>query len=233
MKQDDVRSFMNKVCDLIMENLNQIESTRYDIVLKEDGTPVTRSDIYVENLVKNYVEKELQGVIFIGEESFVASQVKSEGYLVILDPIDGTENFSSGLKEWGVSFGLWNGKNHLGSFLLMPELDLRLLTGDSLKPIQSRITGLSSSMSDGIIDILKGPGEYRIVGCAVYNFYNVIRGSYRRFINPKGAYIWDLLPGLMLALEHGCKVYVNEEEFKGQFLDPNQKYRVDIHRMTV
>lgn len=74
------------------------------------------------------------------------------------------------------------------------------------------------------------PGEYRIVGCAVYNLYNVIRGTYRRFVNPDGAYVWDILPGVMLALEHGCKVTINGRIYDEKFLDPRNKYCVDIMR---
>lgn len=230
MQTNEVRFFMNNICDLIMNHLDQIEATRFDVTLKDDHTPVTTSDIFVEELVKKYIEEQLPGTTFIGEESFTSTTLQSEGYLVVLDPIDGTENFSSGLKEWGVSFGLWKDHKHLGSFLFLPELGLRLLSGDNVNYLSSRITGLSSSMSDSIIACLSEPGEYRIVGCAVYNFYNVIRGSFQRFINPKGAYIWDLLPGLMLALEHGCEVLVDGEKFNGTFLDPSQKYRVDIRR---
>ena len=36
---------------------------------------------------------------------------------------------------------------------------------------------------------MKGAEEYRVTGCAVYNLINVIRGSFCRFVNPKGAYV--------------------------------------------
>ena len=69
------------------------------------------------------------------------------------------------------------------------------------------------------------------MGCAVYNLYNVIRGSFARFTNPRGAHAWDLLPGLMLALEHKCDVEVEGKPYHGEFLEPGRKYRVDIrHR---
>lgn len=112
----------------------------------------------------------------------------------------------------------------------MPELGLRLLTGDQVKPIRSRITGFSSSISDEILSRMSEPGEYRVTGCAVYNMYNVIHGSFTKFINPKGAYVWDILPGLMLALENGCSIIVEGEKFVGQFLDPRKRYRFEVSR---
>lgn len=228
--KEQVRAFLNEICDLIIDNLVHIENTRYEFSVKNDGSLVTRSDIYVEKLVFQYVTRRLGDVLCIGEESFDSKNGTSDQYIVLLDPIDGTENFCSGMKEWGVSFGLWKGSSHLGSFLLLPELGIRLVTGDHVKPLQSRITGVSSAMSDEILDLLKNKGEYRITGCAVYNIYCVIKGSFYRFINPKGAYIWDVLPGMMLALEQGCKVTVDNEPFTGQFLNPDKKYRIIIQR---
>lgn len=228
--EHEVKQFMNDICNLIMDNLNRIEETRYQITVKEDGSLVTESDLYVEKLVFDFVKSRLHQVVFIGEESFAFNHEETDHYIVMFDPIDGTENFCTGLKEWGAAFSLWKGKAHLGSFLFMPELGLRLMTGDIVSPLHSRLTGLSCAITEGLIDILREQGEYRMFGCSVYNIYNVVKGSFSRFVHPKGAYVWDILPGMMLALEHGCKVLVNEEPFDGQFLDPSKKYRVDIRR---
>ncbi len=227
---NEVRIFLNGVCDLIMSNLKKIEETRYDISIKTDGTLVTKSDIFIEELVFDYVGKQLHNVMFIGEETFNFVTKTTDDYIVLLDPIDGTENFCSGMKEWGVSFGIWKGKSFLGSFLLLPELGIRLISGDKVVPIKSRITGLSSSISKAVINFMNEPGEYRIIGCAAYNLYNVIHGNFSRFINPEGAYVWDILPGIMIALEQGCNVNIDGEPFYGEFLNPNLKYRVDISR---
>ena len=70
--------------------------------------------------------------------------------------------------------------------------------------------------------------EYRIMGCSMYNMYNVIRGAYALFENFKGANCWDILPGLNLALEHGCEVEVNGETYHGEFLPPTARYRFKV-----
>ncbi len=232
---ESARALMVETVALIKVNLPRVLKQRYEITLKEDGSPVTKADVFLENLISDFIKTKIQKVTVIGEESYVNSfEELSDSYFVVIDPIDGTENFCSGLKEWGVSFSLWHGREHLGSFLFMPELDELLMTGDSLTPINSRIHGFSSSMCQEILDLMTGVRESRVMGCAVYNIYNVIRGSFSRFTNPRGAYVWDLLPGLMLALEHQCEVKVNGELFDGEFLNPNQKYRVDIqHRHNI
>lgn len=228
--QPHVRSILDAISGLIDSNMGRIQETRYDIELKPDGSPVTKSDIFIEQLVKDYLLSQIPDLEFFGEESYRPGARSGASYVALLDPIDGTENFCSGLKEWGLSFGLWHEGRHLGSMLLMPELGERLVTGDTLQPIRSRINGFSSSFTEEIAQAMREVQESRITGCAVYNLYNVIRGAFCRFRNPKGAYAWDLLPGLMLAIEHGCEVWVNEEEFDGSFLEPDRKYRVDIRQ---
>lgn len=227
---DQTRSLMTDLSDLVMTSMPEIEKRRYDVAWKADGSPVTAADIYLENIIQRFLEERIEGLIFIGEESYSSLAVSDgEGdFYAIVDPIDGTENFCSGLKEWGVGFTLWKGAGHLGSMLLMPELNERLMTGDTVSPIRSRIRGFSSSICPEIVNGIAEGGESRLMGCAVYNLYNVVRGAYARFTNPRGAYAWDLLPGLMLALEHGCDVLLDGQPYDGRILASDRKYRVDI-----
>lgn len=206
----------------------QIMERRFQIQYKPDGSPVTEADRFIEERLHALLQSRLPDLHFVGEESYDFQSGGQSGYFALLDPIDGTENFCSGLKEWGVSLGIWKDGVHQGSLLMMPELGEHLMTGDSIPALQSRITGFSSSYHDDIATGIRDAIEYRVTGCAVYNIYNVVRGSFARFVNPKGAYAWDLLPGIMLALEHGCLVRVNDADYHGQFLEPDRKYRVDI-----
>ena len=229
---EKTRALMQGLMDLIRAHMDRIEALRYDIMLKPDNSPVTAADVFIEHLIRDWLTERLPGVVFAGEETFSAdTALSSTGYYAILDPIDGTENFCSGLKEWGVSFTLWRGRQHLGSLLFLPELGEHLMTGDKLKPIRSRIRGFSSSMCPEILQGMAETQESRLMGCAVYNLYNVVRGAFARFTNPRGAYAWDLLPGLMLAREHHCEIEVEGKPYHGEFLEPGRKYRVDIrHR---
>jgi myo-inositol-1(or 4)-monophosphatase len=222
---------LSDIAVLIDQNLREILSGRAQVTWKPDGSPVTTSDYLVEKLVRDFVLSQLTDVDFVGEESFDPARPRGARHLVLLDPVDGTENFCSGLKEWGVSVGIWQDRQHLGSLLMLPELGDRLMTGDRPPKLRSRILGLSSSFTEAIADEMRETRECRVTGCAVYNLYNVARGAFSRFSNPKGAYAWDLLPGLMLALEQGCEVRVDGSPFDGQFLEPDRRYRVDVrHR---
>jgi len=230
--RETMRALLTGVRDAVEADLPQILALRNEVTWKEDGSPVTAADYRIEGYVRSYLEAHLPDLVFIGEESFdTGTWQMPTGFSAVLDPIDGTENFCSGLKEWGVSLTIWQGNTHLGSLLYMPELREHLMTGDRLAPVTSRIRGFSSSMCDEILQAIAETRESRLMGCAVYNLYNVVRGAFARFSNPRGAYSWDLLPGLMLALEHNCDIEVEGKTYHGEFLAPGRKYRVDIrHR---
>ncbi len=228
----EVRQFMSGICDVILEHMDKVNELRYRVTVKEDGSLVTEADIMLEEIIFNHVKNKLDKVVFVGEESFDFNYEVSDHYTLVLDPVDGTENFCTGLKEWGTAFSLWKGKEHLGSCLFMPELGERLMTGDQLEriPFASRLTTVTCTINEQLLDILQQKGNYRMTGCSVYNLYYVIKGSFANLKYPRGAYVWDILPGMLLALEHGCTVLADGEVYDGRFLDPAKKYRIEIHR---
>lgn len=228
---EGIPSLLKDVSKVVKSELPELLSRRFDITWKSDDSPVTAADFYLEEVLSRFLRSQLGELVFIGEETWSESDSCKGEWRAVLDPIDGTENFCSGLKEWGVSLSIWRGEQHAGSLLMMPELNEVMSTGNIPLVPRSRIVGFSSSYHSLIGEGLASVPEGRIMGCAVYNLFNVIRGSYARFVNPKGARSWDLLAGVALAREAGCEVIVNDRAYNGQFLEPNQRYRVDIrHR---
>lgn len=59
-ESDEVRELMSGLIDLIYRNMPTIQEGRFDIEIKPDGSPVTQSDVYVENLVKQYIEEKFR-----------------------------------------------------------------------------------------------------------------------------------------------------------------------------
>lgn len=228
---NDLRSIFNEVIFKIEESLEQIKLMRFNRRLKDDNSPVTDADIFLQDMIISLISKKIKGIKFISEElkqSF-DSPILGE-YYAILDPIDGTENFTSGLPIWGVAISIWKYPEHLASLIYLPELKRHIMTGDSVHYLSSRIIAFSSSLDDFTIDQILSKNENRITGCSAFNFYNVILGSFNVLINRKGASIWDLLPGLNLAKEHGCFVMCEGELYKGEFLNPNKKYSFEIRQ---
>lgn len=215
------------IYSLISSNLDEILRLRSTGTLKPDNTFVSKGDLLCESLIFDYLKNNLSDYIVISEESTNdLSNINEVEYVVTVDPIDGTENFVSGLKEWGVGVSAYRRGRHHQSMIALPELGICLCTGDKLDRIpKSRICGLSSYMTPTDFEQLGSGFEYRIMGCCMYNMYNVIHGSYRQFQHLKGCYSWDILPGMNLALEHGLNVEIDGKAYNGEFLEPGVKYR--------
>jgi len=210
---------------IIIHNLDKILSLRFRKWLKPDGSYVSEGDLLCDKLIQEYINDLDENIYVLSEES-VSNDFSFGKYqfVLVVDPIDGTENFVSGLKEWGIGLSFYDRHKHVMSMIGLPELNMWMKSGDKIDTFKSRIHGLSSSLSkQNILDLEEG-FEYRIIGCCMYNMYNVIRGSYSVFQNPKGAHCWDILPGLNLALENNCKVTVENKLYHGEFLYPNKKY---------
>jgi myo-inositol-1(or 4)-monophosphatase len=226
---ENMRISFIELKNLIKDNLDEIVKYRYEISLKNDNSPVTKSDLLMEKLILDFLNSKFDSIIFISEESYQGIKKFSKNqHYAIIDPIDGTENFSSGLKVWGIAISIWRYPVHVASLLYLPEMDQSIMTGDKINKITSRIHGFSSSMNNDIIDRINKQQENRITGCAVYNYFNVINGSFKTFSNPKGAYIWDLAAGINIALENNCNVLVEGKAYDGRFLNPNKKYCIEI-----
>ena len=219
--------------EIIFTSLDDIICNRANFKIKSDGSYVSEGDLLVQSIVRNWIDSHLPDHVFISEEEEITSNNWDvNGSYVVLDPIDGTENFISGLKEWGIGLSIFTMGSHEQSFILLPELNDYQITGMPFKRYNSRIIGLSSALSFGEMLNLnfKEGVEYRIIGCAMYNLLMAARGSYMIFENVKGVNCWDILPGLNLAREAGCQTWVNDEPYNGQILFPTQKYRVKIQK---
>lgn len=230
-QQVRVRKTLEAAYDLIIGLLPQLDDLRHQVTLKGDDTPVTQADLLVQGKLEEFLKSQLEDLTFVGEEGQWDADAEPEGWTVVVDPIDGTENFASSLPEWGVSISIFRDSGHMGSMIALPDLGERLITGDTVTYANSRITAFSSGISRELVEQIAATPQSRLIGAAVYNLFGVATGRFTRFINPVGAYSWDLLAGLALALEHNCEVFVDDEPYDGSYLKPGRKYRVDIqHR---
>lgn len=218
--------------ELILSNLPTILSKRNTGRLKPDNTFVSDGDLLCQRLIFDFLKENVHDYVVFSEESENdITQIDESKLIITIDPIDGSENFVSGLKEWGVGVSIYLGGKHQQSMISLPELNVCLCTGAKIERIKnSRICGLSSYMKAEDFSQLDGSMEYRIMGCCMYNMYNVIRGSYKQFSHLKGCFSWDILPGLNLALENGLDVTINGAKYQGEFLLPGVRYKFTVEQ---
>ena len=102
-----------EVADLVMQVSRTVfdkDSAARAVSVKQDGSVVTEIDMTIQSCLKHELEARWPQFGFIGEEMLHDDQDAiihhdTEGYWV-LDPLDGTTNFTSGFLVYGVSLAL-------------------------------------------------------------------------------------------------------------------------------
>lgn len=218
------------IINLVDQNLEKLFSLRNHVKKKEDGSFVSKADIFLQNLIIKKLISFFPDHLVISEElDYSNINFNHDGSYIIIDPIDGTENFVSGMKEWGIGISIFTNGKHIYSLIYLPELKEFLDITTKIKRFQSRITGISSSLKTEDLKKLKLKSfEYRITGCSMYNMFCAITGRFKNFENVKGVNCWDVLPGLNIGLQNKIPVFVNEKNYTGQLLFPDQKYKISI-----
>ena len=219
-----------EIKNIINENLKKILKLRNLKKLKKDKSFVSKGDIFIQNILNKFLSKKFNknNFILVSEENYKNITIDYSKYedIFILDPIDGTENFVSGIPLWGISFCWYHKNKHKDSIIYLPELDLSISKKFRSLKNKSRIIGLSSS-NNKLLKRSNNLNEVRITGCCVYNIYNVLHGKFSSYTNKK-ANLWDFIGGFNIAYENKIPVYVDGKKYNGQILQPNKKYNIKI-----
>ena len=101
--------------------LRYFQQTNYEVLRKADDSPVTIADRSAEELLRERIAAAFPADGIIGEE--FGQRAGTSGYNWILDPIDGTKSFISGVPLYGTLIGIERGGEALAGFVFMPALD--------------------------------------------------------------------------------------------------------------
>ncbi len=170
---------------------------------KPDRTVVTEADFAADRLISETITRHFPGDSLVSEESsHYASSISSPVW--VIDPLDGTTNFSLGLAIWGISIArlvdgipdlgviyfprlaeLYTASRSSGAYL--NDMPIRVRAPDPSQPM-SFFACCSRSFRKFDITI---PYKPRILGSSAYSFCMVARGSALLGLDttPK---IWDL-----------------------------------------
>lgn len=102
---DDYVSFAEALLPKTREIISYyFRNNNYDIISKEDESPVTLADRKVEEVIRQAIEKTYPTHSIKGEE--LGDTIHSSPYTWIIDPIDGTKSFISGMYTFGTLLAL-------------------------------------------------------------------------------------------------------------------------------
>jgi myo-inositol-1(or 4)-monophosphatase len=197
--------------------LGYFRSDQLQTIVKEDRSLVTQADLEADRFVTNQIRQNFPADSFLSEElspDFRGCAAGESGATWIIDPLDGTTNFSLGLPIWGISVArIVNGLPDCAT-LYFPALN-ELYAAEAgngatfndqplkIKPERYRMMSFFTCCSRAYqrynIDI---PFKTRILGSAAYNFCCVARGiaAIGFEATPK---IWDIAAAWLIVKEAG------------------------------
>jgi myo-inositol-1(or 4)-monophosphatase len=216
MNLQSIEDLLRDVGRYQLEGYRKLEAG--DVQVKEGGSylsVVTEYDVETERRVFAHLSRQFPQDSFLGEEN--GNVRRDPDRYWILDPIDGTTNFTQGVAYWGPSLALWDRQGPAVGWIYFPAVDQMFharrgegayLNGKRIHA--SRVTEYSDLVSVATTSSLHKryqltvPAKHRILGSLVVNLAYVATGSlaasYCR------AHVWDVAAGILIAREAGAIV---------------------------
>ena len=135
---------------------------------KQDGSFLTEADLAVQSRVHDLLEKNFPDIAFLGEEMTAGQQqelLEHSAGVWILDPLDGTSNFSAGIPYYAVSLALIKQGEVQWGMVYDPERDecFTASAGQGAflnnEPLLAKEAGVSINKSTALIDFKRLDGE--------------------------------------------------------------------------
>lgn len=186
------------------------------------GDVVTQTDYHIQNRLQDVLQRLLPEADFVGEEEYASRNRLSDAPHWIVDPLDGTLNFASGLPFFGASVALVVGR--------MPVIGLvydagarciyqatasgpALENGVSFRWNNDRAERAPVAISSGFLALMRseparyGPSwlgsRFRILGSQAVQLCWAASGKLRLNINPE-AKLWDDAAGALICERAGA-----------------------------
>jgi fructose-1,6-bisphosphatase/inositol monophosphatase family enzyme len=203
-----------------------------DVRSKSEPTDlVTEADVAAEKLIRRELEALAPDALFIGEESVAADpalldKLADADFAVVVDPVDGTFNFASGIPAFGVMASVvWKGEtvagiiyDPMGDDWVMAEKGagayLRRPDGESVRLAVAEPRPLHAMVGMAAPGYFFGEERERILGnlakvrffanyrCSAHE-YRTFAGGHVQFVLYNKLMPWDHLAGTLIAVEAG------------------------------
>lgn len=183
---------------------------------KDDGSIVTEADKRIESLLRIRLPELVSGSTVWGEEE--GYRTPGEGGLWLVDPVDGTSNYSYGSPLWGISVGFYRDKEIQLGVVRLPDMDQTLsaakgegatLNGKPLAPLRKGeiLPSELVSYDDGISRLFPEglPGKMRYAGAFVAEAAFMAQGIFRGLLSSKADF-YDIAASTCILRELGAEL---------------------------
>jgi myo-inositol-1(or 4)-monophosphatase len=240
-----MRVQLSAVVQLIAEQVARAQSRLRpsDVQRKAVGDFVTAIDLRSEKRLRRELLRLLPEAGFLGEESD-ATAIDSD-WLWVVDPIDGTSNFSRGLPHFAVSVALlFRGQPMLAAIHCAPDGGLfTAVHGIGCWRNNRRITAPAGRFDDGAIvgcqwfrgqtemgflpELQSQGARIRTLGSTVTQLADVVMGRLDGNVQQQGR-LWDFAAAGLVAVEAGVKF----TDWQGKSVFPVKNLQV-VHTATI
>lgn len=220
-----VAEVVRHCCDTAREIAMGFDRSSFDIAFKGRGNVVTKADFAVEQAVLQILANEFPDHAILAEET--RSETREMGWMWVLDPIDGTKNFSVGIPFYCTTIALcFEGQPVAAGTIDLPrgeffyaEVDCGLsidgvaTRGSTAQTIYDSVIGMdlgySSERGEKLLaaaqSIYPNWQALRITGSAALGMAQCAAGRFDIFIH---CYVfpWDIAAGILLVREGGGEV---------------------------
>jgi len=194
--------------------------------VKGRGNVVTETDFEAERIVLAWLREEFPGHAVLSEET--AGETRSDGWMWVVDPLDGTKNFSRAIPHFGFNIALCHGSRPVLGLTTHPLLrDVFLAVEGAGAALNGEPISVSdcASLAESVVAIDMGydatrgarqlelarhlwPGmqSLRTSGSAALGFAYVAASRWDIYVH-SDLQPWDVAPGLLLVREAGGVVF--------------------------
>ncbi len=185
---------------------------------KSDYSIVTEADVAADHLIAGELAKHFPGDAILSEElapTAAAASAVAKPHTWVVDPLDGTTNFSLGVQHWGTCIARCDEQGPDVGVLYFPALDEIYVAwrggGATLNGHAIRVRAPSSSRPVGMLAScartprlyhVNLPMKVRVYGSAAYTLVCVARGSAAIGMETRPK-LWDLAAGWCVVEEAG------------------------------
>ncbi|MBN1444165.1 MAG: inositol monophosphatase [Planctomycetes bacterium] len=215
-----------------------------DVQIKE-GTGagqsvVTEYDVESERRVARFLQERFPQESFLGEELGNVRRDRSRYW--VLDPIDGTTNFTQGIAYWGPTLARVVDGRIVAGWIYFPVLDElfhatreggAFLNGRAIRSAAVSDYGeLATVATTSLFHRsfrLDVPAKHRILGSLIANLAYLAKGTFSA-VYGRGR-IWDLAAGVLIARESGALVECDPEieTLDVAAMTPQDAPRITVH----
>lgn len=195
---------------------------------KADRTWVTAVDLAIEQHLRRELTARFPTLVPVGEEDPTTHREVYDFTAdhLLIDPIDGTENFIAQNGLFGTLLSLRVGADEL-HLIYLPERGVLItnLDPDPADALRSEIVVMSTKccrQTFAHVDSL------RVFGSSAVMFAMLLQGQAARFLYCEGAKIWDCYTGLCLARQRGLEVHLDGHDFAQWRQRPTHRTAFDV-----